>query len=330
MRVKQFSPSYTNCFCVLVRAVCRFEGFTRATDKEQADFVFDVDAVGRETIEDFVDYLRSEKALSEEYPTIFAKLLKSYPANIKSGRNVVIGRGENAIIKLTDMLKAFFHWLRSTGRTDNRPFEGLKIGSEKYGTPYYITIDERNKIASTPMPTKHLETQRDIFVFQCFIGCRVSDLTKLTADNIQGNVLTYAPHKTKDEGKQSRLATIPLHEKAVALIEKYKGTDSKGRLFPFISDQKYNEAIKEILKLADITRCVTVRNPLTGENELRPINEVASSHLARRTFVGNAYKVVQDPNIIGKMSGHVEGSKAFARYRNIENDTLRNVIDKLG
>lgn len=330
LRVKQFSPSYTNCFHVLVRAVCRYEGFTRATNKKQADFTFDINAVSRETIEDFVDYLRCEKELSGRYPKIFAKLLASYPANVKSGRNVIMSRGENAVIKLTDMLKAFFHWLRDTGRTENRPFEGVKVGNEKYGTPYYITIDERNKIASTPMPTKHLETQRDIFIFQCFVGCRVSDLTKLTADNIQGNMLTYAPHKTKDEGKQSRLATIPLHEKAVALIEKYKGADSQGRLFPFISDQKYNDAIKEVFKQADITRCVPVRNALTGENEQRPINEVASSHLARRTFVGNAYRLVQDPNIIGKMSGHVEGSKAFARYRNIENDTLRSVIDKIG
>ena len=60
------------------------------------------------------------------------------------------------------------------------------------------------------------------------------------------------------------------------------------------------------------------------------INEIASSHLARRTFVGNAYFKVSDPNIIGKMSGHVEGSKAFSRYRKIEDSTLLDVINQLG
>jgi hypothetical protein len=75
---------------------------------------------------------------------------------------------------------------------------------------------------------------------------------------------------------------------------------------------------------------VEIRNAVTGESETRPINEIASSHLARRTFVGNAYFKVSDPNIIGKMSGHVEGSKAFARYRNIEDSTLIDVINKLG
>ena len=82
--------------------------------------------------------------------------------------------------------------------------------------------------------------------------------------------------------------------------------------------------------MAGITRKVEVRNPKTGETEFKPINEIASSHLARRTFVGNAYFKVSDPNIIGKMSGHVEGSKAFRRYRNIEDETLINVINLIG
>ena len=218
-----------------------------------------------------------------------------------------------------------------SGKTTNRPFDGIKIGSEKFGTPYYISIDERNQIAEYNLSDcKNLEVQRDIFIFQCFVGCRVSDLINLTVDNITDGVLVYAPHKTKDDGEQSLQARIPLHDKAKALIEKYQGIDSKGRLFPFISPQKYNEAIKEIFTKVGITRNVVVRNPKTGENETRPINEIASSHLARRTFVGNAYFKVSDPNIICKMSGHVEGSKAFTRYRKIEDSTLLDVINQLG
>ena len=114
------------------------------------------------------------------------------------------------------------------------------------------------------------------------------------------------------------------------MIEKYSGVDAKGRLFPFITPQRYNSAIKAIFTLSGITRNVEVRNAKTGENELHPINEVASSHLARRTFVGNAYFKVSDPNIIGKMSGHVDGSRAFKRYRKIEDSTLQNVINQIG
>lgn len=40
----------------------------------------------KEDVEDFCDYLRNEKALSEEYPAIFEKLLEQYPVDIKTVR----------------------------------------------------------------------------------------------------------------------------------------------------------------------------------------------------------------------------------------------------
>lgn len=326
---KDFSIDHTKAIRVLVRDVARYEGFRRAT--EDKDFSFDVDKVTRTDIEDFLDYLRNEKSLSEEYPKIFQKLLKSYPIGVKRGQCKLVVRGDNTLVKLTKKLKAFFVWLYEADKTKNRPFDGIKIGSEKFGTPYYITIEERNAIADFDFSgSKSLEVQRDIFVFQCFVGCRVGDLIKLTEDNIINGVLVYAPHKTKDEGDQTLQARVPLHPKAVELIEKYKGSVPDGRLFPFITPQKYNDAIKEIFTEVGINRNVVIRDPKTGENEIRPINEIASSHLARRTFVGNAYFKVSDPNIIGKMSGHVEGSKAFSRYRKIEDSTLLDVINQIG
>ncbi len=331
---------------VLMRAIARYEGFVRATDDTRENFTFDINAVTREDIEDFSDYLRHEKSLSEEYPSIFKILTADYPAGIGKGNKKLEERGENTVVKMRARLKSWFLFFVEEGWTSNRPFEGIRIGTAKVGTPYYITIDERNQIADADlqkiwegmkkeekkdvkMPISTLIAQRDIFVFQCLIGCRVGDLLKMTESFIHDGVLVYTPHKTKD-GEDAIQARVPLHPKAIALIEKYRGADAKGRLFPFITAQKYNDAIKVIFKMAGVTRNVEVRNAKTGENEIRPINEIASSHLARRTFVGNAYFKVHDPNLIGKMSGHVEGSKAFKRYRNIEDETLKEVIDLIG
>ena len=339
--------SHARVFYVLSRAIARYSGYTRETDKSRKDFDFDIDEVTREDIEDFTDYLRHEKELAEDKPMIFEKLLSEYPQSVKKGRNVIEGRGENTIIKMRTRLKSVFQYCNMKGYTSNRPFEGITIGTAKVGTPIYITIDERNKIADADlftiwetmpkkerqlarMPIKTLIEQRDIFVFQCLIGCRVGDLLKMTDKYIHDRILAYTPHKTLYEGDEAVQARVPLHPKAQSLIEKYKGADPKGRLFPFISAQRYNDAIKVIFKMAGITRNVEVRNPRTGETEIKPINEVATSHLARRTFVGNAYFKVHDPNLIGKMSGHVEGSKAFRRYRKIEDDTLKEVIDLIG
>lgn len=343
---RQLAPSHYKDFYVLARAISRFEGFIRATEPSQKTFAFAIDTVSRNDIEALADYLRHEKALSDQYPALFAKLIEDYPASLKKRRNKVEPRGENTIIKMMTRLKTIFRYALEEGFTTNRPFDGFKIGTAVEGTPIYITIDERNKIADCNLEQKWLEMDeefrkncempistivmcRDVFVFQCFIGCRVGDLIKLTPRHIENSILVYTPHKTKD-GKEAMQARVPLHPKVQELIAKYEGVDEKGRLFPFLTPQKYNDAIKIIFTLAGITRNVEVLNTLTNEFEIRPINEIAASHLARRTFIGNAYFKVSDPNLIGKMSGHVEGSKAFKRYRKIEDETLKNVIDLIG
>ena len=81
--------------------------------------------------------------------------------------------------------------------------------------------------------------------------------------------------------------------------------------------------------MAGIDRIVTKINPITQKEEQRPIYEVASSHMARRTFIGNLYNKVKDPNIIGKFTGHSEGSRAFCRYRDIDIDMGKDLVKLL-
>jgi hypothetical protein len=74
---------------------------------------------------------------------------------------------------------------------------------------------------------------------------------------------------------------------------------------------------------------VVTLDPLTRESVILPLNEIASSHLARRCFVGNLYKQVKDPNLVGALSGHKEGSRAFARYREIDEEMKEELVRML-
>jgi integrase len=121
---------------------------------------------------------------------------------------------------------------------------------------------------------------------------------------------------------------VPLNDKAKAVLEKYKDCEGN-KLLPFISEQKYNDSIKRAFKLAEIDRVVTILDPLTNEEVKKPLYEVASSHMARRTFIGNIYKKVKDPNLVGTLSGHKEGSKAFNRYREIDEDMKKELVSML-
>lgn len=328
LKEKASSDSWVKNNRVLFRDLARYEKYVRFSfDK---NFTLDVDTITKDDVSDFRDYLKNEKTISKSCPAFFERILKDYPVEIGTKHNSPkpVNRGGNSIVILMKKFKAFFSWLNKTGRTKNMPFLGIEIGSEVYGTPFYLTTEERNIIAKHDFGTnKMLSEQRDIFVFQCLIGCRVSDLLSLTANNITDGILSYVPQKTKDESP--RIVRVPLLPYALELIKKYEGVDKKGRLFPFISAQRYNDNIRKIVKACGIDRMVIVRNSLTGENELKPIFEVASSHMARRTFVGGLYEEIKDPNIIAKMSGHVEGSKAFNRYRDISDNTLMDALKNI-
>lgn len=346
LRKKSFSYDHTKAFKVLIRDLARYEAFVNKILHQ--NFKWDINKMTRADIEDFEDYLRHEKQLAEKYQKQFDLILEKYPTEITIKHKVIKlqDRGENTIVKLKKKFKAFMQWLYETDKTKNRPFDGIKIGSEKYGVPYYLTKDERNLVANADLnqmwmtlddnnkkeiPLSSIESlkiQRDIFTFQCLVGCRVSDLSRLTSLNITNDILEYIPSKTENEDLPVK-PRIPLNDCAKYLVKRYDGIDKKGRLFPFISSQKYNDAIKKILLICNITRMVQVRNPTTGDTEIKRICDVASSHMARRTFVGAAYKAVKDPNIVGKMSGHVEGSRAFTRYREIDDEILKETIKEI-
>lgn len=122
------------------------------------------------------------------------------------------------------------------------------------------------------------------------------------------------------------ILVTPLNKTALAIFEKYKDYEGP-KLLPFITQPRYNDAIKEIFTRAGITRNVTYLNPLTEREEKVPVSTIASSHMARRTFVGNLYKQVLDPNIVASMSGHAEASRAFSRYREIDKEIKTNTVN---
>lgn len=299
-------------------SVRRYELARNIIGEHTGRFKWDINTIDVDTLEDFECYLRNEYDICKEHP----ELIKGYKK-----REIPRPKGDNYISVTMSCFKSFLRWCYDQGLTDNSSFTRYKKqAAERYGTPFYLTIDERNKIADFDLSSNpSMERHRDIFIFQCLIGCRISDLFKLTPNNVINGAIEYIPNKTK--GERPQIVRVPLNERGLMLIDKYQGKDYKGRLFPFHSNRnEYNTMIKEILIACGINRIVTVLNKVTREEEKHPIYEVASSHMARRTFVGNLYKKVKDPNLVGALSGHKEGSKAFARYREIDEDIKKELI----
>lgn len=325
-------------FKVLTRCLHRFELFKKKDGSR--GFSLTLANLSPELLRQIEDFLTDEKAVFLRYPEIYEQFPYSAKIAVKTpkrkrpptlddeGNEVPKGmpkpRGQNTVADLLTRFRAFTLWAIDNGYTTNNPFRQFTIGEIVYGTPIYISNDERNKLLETDLSDdKEVETQRDIFVFQCLVGCRVSDLYKMTCRNIIDQAVEYIPRKTKED--RPITVRVPLNTTALELIDKYREAGRES-LFPFSTEQHYNRKIKEAFRRAGLDRTVTVLDQQTRQEVQRPLYEVASSHMARRTFIGNIYKKVKDPNLVGALSGHKKGSKAFARYRTIDDDMKREMI----
>lgn len=325
-------------FRVLVRCLHRFELYKKKAGSR--GFTLSFANLTPELLRQIEDFLLDEKSVFLQYPEIYEQFPYSAKVAVKTpkrkrpptldaeGNEVPKGmpqpRGQNTVSDMLTRFRAFILWAIDNGYTVNNPFRHFTIGEIVYGTPIYISNEERNQLLETDLSDdKELETQRDIFVFQCLVGCRVSDLYKMTYRSIINDAVEYIPRKTKED--RPITVRVPLNDTARRLIAKYQDYD-RDSLFPFNTEQDYNRKIKEAFRCAGLDRIVTVLDQQTRQEVQRPLYEVASSHMARRTFIGNIYKKVKDPNLVGALSGHKEGSKAFARYRTIDDDMKKELI----
>lgn len=314
-RERSIAPSRQAQYHVVFGILRRFETFIKKVyDKDYRLVLQDVD---EKTLRHLYEYICTESQLAQQYPEIFKSMeLSRIPRK----------RGKNTVIDIFKKLRAIFNWLQERGEIDQSPFQNFHIGHEIYGTPICLTKDEMSTILSTPMPTVALEQVRDVFIFQCNIGCRVSDLMRLMEDDVVEDAISYIPTKTIN--KSGRTVTVPLNGIAKSIIKKYRKRCG-GHLLPFSGVQQYNIAIKKVLKTAGITQQVTILDAGTSSERRIPICDIASSHLARRTFINILYARVKDPALVASLTGHVEGSKAFSRYRDIDSKIKRELVEML-
>lgn len=297
------------------RILQRYELYTKLTKPK---FSLTFYSIETHTLRDIEKFVHNEHSYFEKYPDIYKAVPDSRPPK---------QRGQNRTNKIFRYIRTVIKWAIEEKLTDITFLPKFEIRQDVYGTPYYISIEERNKLYDFDMSDNPaLAIQRDIFVFQCLIGCRIGDLLKMQKSNIIDDAVEYIPRKTK-EGRPVTVR-VPLNKIAKEILNRYSSIEGEN-LLPFLREQDYNYAIKDLFALAGLKRLVTVINPTTGEEEKRPLNEIASSHLARRTFVGNLYKKVKDPNLVGSLSGHKEGSRAFARYREIDDEMKQDLVKLL-
>lgn len=224
---------------------------------------------------DYIKYLTKTENLSKNTVGTRIKILKTILRNAD----------ERGLDVCRDYQKKSF--LKPTEKTDG----------------VYLTTDEIDKIYNLNNLPAYLERARDMFVLGCNTGLRVSDLFRVSKENINGRDIDIKTQKTGET------VSIPITAQARVIMEKYDYQ------FPKISNQKYNDFIKEVAKRAEINDHIT-REYTKGGLIVRETNkkyELVSSHTARRSFATNAYLADVPTLQIMKITGHKTES-AFMKY----------------
>ena len=136
----------------------------------------------------------------------------------------------------------------------------------------------------------------------------------------------YQPFATTQSAKA--ICRTCLSDTALEIIERYKGQPN-GRLLPFTNAADYNLAIHDMLRLAGLSRIVMVQDPKTLQTVPKQLWQVASSRLARRTFMANVFKQTKSERITSSFTGHVSGSRAFSRYTSVDDEMKLEVLKNM-
>ncbi|CAA0162499.1 tyrosine-type recombinase/integrase [Tenacibaculum maritimum] len=170
----------------------------------------------------------------------------------------------------------------------------------------YLTDDEINKIFSYNFNGDlRLLNARNLLVIGARTGLRVSDIMRLDKSNINGNMITIKTQKT------GATIVIPLHPQIKIIL-----VQNSGKFPRSISDQRFNDYIKEICLKVGITQIVEggKQNPQTKRKEFGkfPKCELITSHTCRRSFASNLYGKISNSTIMG-ITGH-RTEKEFLKY----------------
>lgn len=268
-----------------------------------------------QTTLNFLQAFAKSKRLTLDFETIDQEVYDSFISYLATEHNQAV----NTIGVYVKNLKVFLKEAYDQEVTDLRTFEKKWFTVPSEETDHiYLNEEEIDKIRALDLSDNlRLDRVRDLFVVGCWTGCRFSDLDKITPKNIQG---TTAQIKQAKTGKR---VAIPIYPIVREIIDKYEGELPKP-----ISNQKMNDYIKEVGKLAGIDTRTAKAITKGGERQVSfsPKYELITTHTARRSFATNQYKRKVPTHTIMAITGH-STEKSFLKYLKLSSEDHAKILE---
>lgn len=191
----------------------------------------------------------------------------------------------------------------------------------------YLNEKELQIIQNLDLSKKpRLDKVRDLFLIGCWTGLRFSDFTEISPNNIKTseNGAFYIELKQQKTGAN---VVIPCQSVVMDILNKYKHILPKP-----ISNQRFNDYLKELCQLAEINQTIELTETKGGKKQTRICEkwELVKTHTARRSFATNLYKRGVQSKTIMQITGH-KTETSFYKYIVLDSsehaEILRQSID---
>jgi integrase len=214
----------------------------------------------------------------------------------------------NTIARTIKFVKSICYHARTNGLETHYQLDTIKTKTSKVDK-IYLTNDEIDKIQNVDLEQEYLQNARDWLIVSCETGQRVSDFLRFSKEQIRIEGKAHLIEFT--QVKTNKTMTIPLSNKVREILKIREGN------FPRkLSDQRYNEYIKQVCKIAGINEKTkgSKLNTKTNrkENGVFEKWELVTSHIGRRSFATNNYGRIPTSLLIGA-TGH-STEKMFLEY----------------
>lgn len=220
----------------------------------------------------------------------------------------------------------------------NAKYNGLKTSHQLEGLKFkrevvkhtYLNFAELSIIKNKTFDKDYLDNASDWLIISCFTGQRVSDFMKFTKDNLRIEDGKY--YLDFKQQKTNKITTIPILKQVLEILEKRNGDFPRS-----ISDQKYNDYIKEVCRLCDIDEVIKGKvRVCTAPEDVKPqrhhyrdvIKEESkykfiTSHIGRRSFATNHYGIVPTTYLIG-ITNHATETQFLTYIQKAEKDLAKD------
>ena len=213
-------------------------------------------------------------------------------------------------------LKTFLKWCRYSGIKLDETYNQVTVSTRD--ADHVHLSKEQVQILEDLSLNKTLNKYRELFLIGVYSGQRFSDYTVFKKSDVVNGRIEKRAEKTDYK------SYIPISKKLEKLLNKWEWR------LPKVSNQKFNQNIKKVCKIAGFTDEITKTTYIGNKKieSIEPFYKRVGSHTARRTFITLAANANVPDHVIMAICG-IRDSKTLKTYKKFNPNVLEDYVDTI-